>query len=267
MAEPPQAPRAPQPPASNLANWNWANILTVSRFFLAPLAFWLVLRAESDKGASWWLVIVAVAVVASDWWDGWFARKHQNESKFGAFLDPFADKVIVLGVAACFVAVGRYWWLPVALLWVRDVGISVLRVVYAKRGVSVPARLSAKWKTTLQGAALTAAALPPLKTYDELHVVLIWAAVAITLYTGLQYLKDGWPTGETAEADEGETEIGETEIGETEPGEARRAEAEKREIETGEAKRVEARKAAETAKPSETITTEPETGETQWQQT
>ena len=89
-------------------------------------------------------------------------------------LDPFADKVIVLGVAACFVAVGRYWWLPVALLWVRDVGISVLRVVYAKRGVSVPARLSAKWKTTLQGAALTAAALPPLKTYDELHVVLIW---------------------------------------------------------------------------------------------
>lgn len=196
MANPPETPRTPAPSPSN---WNWANILTISRFFLAPLAFWLVLRAESDKGASWWLVIVALAVVASDWWDGWFARKHQNESKLGAFLDPFADKVIVLGVAACFVAVGRYWWLPVALLWVRDVGISLLRVVYAKRGVSVPARLSAKWKTTLQGAALTAAALPPLKTYDELHVVLIWAAVAITLYTGLQYLKDGWPAAaETA---------------------------------------------------------------------
>ena len=197
MANPPEPPRAPTP-APTPSNWNWANILTISRFFLAPLAFWLVLRAESDKGASWWLVIVALAVVASDWWDGWFARKHQNESKLGAFLDPFADKVIVLGVAACFVAVGRYWWLPVALLWVRDVGISLLRVVYAKRGVSVPARLSAKWKTTLQGAALTAAALPPLKTYDELHVVLIWAAVAITLYTGLQYLKDGWPAAETA---------------------------------------------------------------------
>ena len=243
MAETHETPRTPQPPASNLANWNWANILTVSRFFLAPLAFWLVLRAEGDKGASWWLVIVAVAVVASDWWDGWFARKHQNESKFGAFLDPFADKVIVLGVAACFVAVGRYWWLPVALLWVRDVGISVLRVVYAKRGVSVPARLSAKWKTTLQGAALTAAALPPLKTYDELHVVLIWAAVAITLYTGLQYLKDGWPTGETAE-----DEVGETETGETERAEARTAEPEE-------------------AEPTETSTAEPETGETQWQQT
>lgn len=193
-----ETPHPPQTSASRLSNWNWANILTISRFFLAPLAFWLVLRAESDKGASWWLVIVAAAVVASDWWDGWFARKHQNESKLGAFLDPFADKVIVLGVAACFVAVERYWWLPVVLLWVRDVGISLLRVVYAKRGVSVPARLSAKWKTTLQGAALTAAALPPLKTLDELHTVLIWAAVAITLYTGALYLKDGWPAGETA---------------------------------------------------------------------
>ena len=236
MAETPQAPRTPQASASNPANWNWANILTVSRFFLAPLAFWLVLRAESDKGASWWLVIVAVAVVASDWWDGWFARKHQSESKFGAFLDPFADKVIVLGVAACFVAVGRYWWLPVALLWVRDVGISVLRVVYAKRGVSVPARLSAKWKTTLQGAALTAAALPPLKTYDELHVVLIWAAVAITLYTGLQYLKDGWPAGETekGEIKTGEARRAETEMGETEAGEARTAEAQTAEPRTAE---------------------------------
>ena len=178
--------------------WNWANILTVSRFFLAPIVFWLVLRAESDKGASWWLVITAAAVVLSDAWDGKLARKHKNESRFGAFLDPFADKVVVLGCAACFVAVGRYWWLPVALLWLRDVGISVLRVFYARRGVSAPARKSAKWKVTLQGAALTAAALPPLKTYDEIHVILIWAAVAITLYTGLLYLKDGWPAGEAA---------------------------------------------------------------------
>lgn len=165
-----------------------ANTLTASRFVLGPLAFWLVLRAEDQKGASWWLVAVAIAVVLSDLLDGWIARRHQAESKLGAFMDPFADKVVVLGVAACFVAVGRYWWLPVALLWFRDVGISVLRMIYARKDISVPASPLAKWKVTLQGAALFLAALPLLEDTTGVHVVMIWAAVGLTLVTGAQYL-------------------------------------------------------------------------------
>ncbi len=171
----------------------WPNALTISRFFMAPVVFWLVLRAEDDKGASWGLVVMACAVALSDALDGWLARHYQVESRLGAFLDPFADKVVVLGCAACFVAVGRYWWLPVALIWLRDIGMSVLRVFYARKGISLPARKLAKWKVALQGTTLTAAALLPLKDLDELHTALIWASVAITFYTGAQYVWDGRP--------------------------------------------------------------------------
>lgn len=176
------------------------NTLTVSRFFMAPVVFWLVLRAEDDKGASWGLVVMACLVALSDKLDGVLARRYQAESRLGAFLDPFADKVVVLGCAACFVAVGRYWWLPVALIWLRDISLSALRVVYARKGISLPARRLAKWKVGLQGGTLTMAALLPLKDLDALHTALIWAAAAITLYTGAQYIWDGRP--QPAEAQE-----------------------------------------------------------------
>jgi len=176
----------------------WPNALTISRFFMAPVVFWLVLRAEDDKGASWGLVVMACAVASSDALDGYLARRYQAESRLGAFLDPFADKVVVLGCAACFVAVGRYWWLPVTLIWLRDIGLSVLRVFYARKGISLPARKLAKWKVALQGTTLTVAALLPLNDLDELHTALIWAATAITLYTGVQYVWDGRPKSHDA---------------------------------------------------------------------
>ena len=176
------------------------NVLTISRVVMAPLAFWLILRDESDLGASWSLLAVACAIALTDIFDGLLARRWQSESRLGAFLDPLADKVVVLGCMACFVAVGRYWWLPVALIWLRDVGLSVLRVAYARRGISLPARRLAKWKVALQGLALMAASLLPLKDLAGLHVALIWAAVALTLYTGVQYVWDGSPKAQQAAA-------------------------------------------------------------------
>jgi CDP-diacylglycerol--glycerol-3-phosphate 3-phosphatidyltransferase len=167
-----------------------ANILTLSRILLAPPLFALILMADDTKGASWAAFAVGMFVAITDNLDGKLARRH-GTTRSGAFLDPLADKIVVLGVMICLVEVGRYWWLPVALVAVRELAVSVWRTYWARRGLAIPARRSAKHKTLVQGIALLLAVLPPLEDADTLHVVVLWIAVAFTLISGIQYAIDG----------------------------------------------------------------------------
>jgi CDP-diacylglycerol--glycerol-3-phosphate 3-phosphatidyltransferase len=167
-----------------------ANILTLSRILLAPPLFALILMAEDTKGASWAAFSVGLFVAITDNLDGKLARR-QGTTRSGAFLDPLADKIVVLGVMVCLVRVERYWWLPVALVAVRELAISVWRTYWARRGMSIPARRSAKYKTLVQGVALLLAVLPPLEDADAFLSAMLWVAVAFTLFTGAQYALDG----------------------------------------------------------------------------
>ena len=103
----------------------------------------------------------------------------------------------MIGVAVSLVAVDRYWWVPVALLTFREAVITVYRLWFARRGLAVPARKSAKWKTTVQGLALLVAVVPPLEDADLVVDVTLWVAVAFTLVTGAQYLLDGGQAAST----------------------------------------------------------------------
>jgi CDP-diacylglycerol--glycerol-3-phosphate 3-phosphatidyltransferase len=167
-----------------------ANILTLSRIVLAPPLFVLILNAEETRGASWAAFVVGFIVALSDNLDGKVARR-QGTTRSGAFLDPLADKIVVLGVMFCLVSVHRYWWLPVALVAIRELAVSVWRTYWARRGLAIPARRSAKYKTLVQGIALLLAVMPPLEDADTFHVVMLWIAVAFTLVSGLQYAIDG----------------------------------------------------------------------------
>jgi CDP-diacylglycerol--glycerol-3-phosphate 3-phosphatidyltransferase len=167
-----------------------ANILTLSRILLAPPLFAIILNAEDTRGASWAAFVVGFVVALSDNLDGKLARR-QGTTRSGAFLDPLADKIVVLGVMFCLVAVDRYWWFPVALVTVRELAVSTWRTYWARRGLAIPARRSAKYKTLVQGIALLLAVLPPLEDADTLHVVTLWTAVAFTLVSGVQYAIDG----------------------------------------------------------------------------
>lgn len=172
---------------------NPANILTISRILLAPLLFAIILSADDAYGTSWAAFAIGLFVAISDNLDGKLARR-QGTTRAGAFLDPLADKIVVLGVMVCLVRVDRYWWVPVALVAGRELGISAWRTYWARRGVSIPARRSAKYKTLVQGVALLVAVLPPLEDADALHTVLLWVAVGFTLFTGAQYALDGQKT-------------------------------------------------------------------------
>ena len=88
-------------------------------------------------------------------------------------------------------AVERFWWVPVALITVREIVITVFRSYWLRKGRAVPARTLGKYKSLFQGLALVAAVFPPWEEQDLVVGALLWAAVAFTLYSGALYLLDG----------------------------------------------------------------------------
>lgn len=191
---------------------NPANLVTVGRLAISPLLFWLILDAPDGSGASWWGFAVGMVLGASDAWDGRLARNSGRQTRLGAFLDPLADKVMVLGAMFCFASLGRFGWVPVGLITAREAAISVYRIGIARSGLVLPARYSAKWKTIVQGLPLTAAILPPLVGVGVIVPLLLWIAVAMTYLTGFQYLLDvraAGSGGETLKSPVGEHPVGE----------------------------------------------------------
>jgi CDP-diacylglycerol--glycerol-3-phosphate 3-phosphatidyltransferase len=163
-----------------------ANVLTISRLALSPALFLLILRHESS-----WLTVGVWAVLAStDGLDGWLARRF-GTTRSGAFLDPLADKALVLGAMVALVLTGTFWVVPVGLIMVREVAISLFRSLLARQGLAVPARPLAKAKTFVQALAVGAALLPWTADYPMVAVSLLWFAVVLTLVSGAQYLIDG----------------------------------------------------------------------------
>lgn len=163
-----------------------ANGLTVLRLLLVPL---LVVRILSE-GATWWNFALWTVLATTDGVDGWLARRH-GTTRSGAFLDPLADKVLVLGAMVALVAVGSFWWVPVAVIAARELAVSLWRVALGRRGVVVAARRSGKVKTTVQGLAVGAALLPPLALMGWLATTLLWVSVVLTVTSGVQYARDG----------------------------------------------------------------------------
>ncbi len=163
-----------------------ANGITVLRLLATPVVIALIML----WGASWFTFVFGGLLALSDGIDGWLARK-QGTTRSGAFLDPLADKVVVLGALVALVAKGIVWWLPVAVIAVREVAMSVYRSVVGRHGISIPARNSAKLKTLTQDIAIGMCLAPPLADHHSLLSAGIWVAAALTVFTGAQYFVDG----------------------------------------------------------------------------
>jgi CDP-diacylglycerol--glycerol-3-phosphate 3-phosphatidyltransferase len=163
-----------------------ANAVTIFRLVASPFLLLLML-GETE---SWPALVLWIALAATDGVDGYLARR-QGTTRSGAFLDPLADKVLVVGALVTLVAVGRFDWVPVALILVREVAISAYRARLGRQGVSVPARTLAKVKTVVQAVAVGVALFPPAEDAPWAADGLLWAAVVLTLVTGAQYLLSG----------------------------------------------------------------------------
>jgi CDP-diacylglycerol--glycerol-3-phosphate 3-phosphatidyltransferase len=161
----------------------WANAVTVARVLVAPILFVMI---TGDDG-SWAALVVWFALCASDGVDGWLARRH-GITRSGAFLDPLADKVLVLGAMFTLVRYDVFWIVPVLIIAGREIVISVYRTVAGRQGVSVPAKRLAKAKTLCQQLAVGIALCPPLAHTRWLYNTFLWVAVVLTVFTGAQYL-------------------------------------------------------------------------------
>lgn len=163
-----------------------ANGITVVRLLATPVVILLIML----WGASWFTFVFGGLLAMSDGIDGWLARK-QGTTRSGAFLDPLADKVVVLGALSALVAKGIIWWLPVVVIAVREVAMSVYRAVAGRHGISIPARNSAKLKTLVQDIAIGMCLAPPLAGHRGILDAAMWVAAFLTVFTGAQYFVDG----------------------------------------------------------------------------
>lgn len=163
-----------------------ANLITIVRLVLSPLAFWLIIDSETG----WGLFVLWFAITVSDSLDGYLARR-QGTTRSGAFLDPLADKVLALGGLWAMFFAGRFWWLPVLLITLREALVSVFRSYWARRGLAVQASNVAKAKTFLQFSSVTLVVLPLTNPYPWIADVCLWAAVAVAWVSAAQYFQAG----------------------------------------------------------------------------
>lgn len=170
---------------------NLPTFLTLFRVVLIPffiLSFYIPFEWTN-------LVTTAIFFIASitDWFDGYLARRWKQTTRFGAFLDPVADKVIV---AAALVLVAEYyhiWWitLPTIVIISREIIVSALREWMAEIGSRTKVAVSwiGKIKTTAQMFALGGLLWRYNSVMEIAAIVLLYIAAILTLWSMVQYLK------------------------------------------------------------------------------
>ncbi|ARU15756.1 CDP-diacylglycerol--glycerol-3-phosphate 3-phosphatidyltransferase [Croceicoccus marinus] len=178
------------------------NLLTLSRIFAVPLLVGFLWWPDWALGHAIAFVLYSLAGI-TDYFDGALARSSGRVSRLGVFLDPIADKLMIAAVILVLAAkgglsgpyVGDLHALAGLVILLREIAVSGLREFLAGVQVSVPVSKLAKWKTTVQivslGALILAGALPDMEWIRLTGLVCLWAAAALTVVTGWDYLRIG----------------------------------------------------------------------------
>ena len=172
----------PEPSALNIAN-----AFTMLRALLVPVIAVFVF-ADGDV-ARWWAFGIFVFAALTDSIDGWVARKLIGVTRWGQLADPIADKALIIGSLGVLAINDELPWLAVAIIMVREIAVTALRVVLVRRGVVMPAGRFGKAKTVSQVVAVTLYLLPvwpPALAYWALLI-----AVVLTVASGIDYALRG----------------------------------------------------------------------------
>jgi len=174
--------------------FNLPNILTISRILVIPAVFATVYW-ENNIGNVTACVLFALAAI-TDFFDGYLARSMNKLSKFGRFLDPIADKLLVASVLLILAYSQRlsdYGLIPAVIIMCREILVSGLREFLAEINVGMPVTKLAKWKTTFQLIALPILLLGTTgwEYFPYLGEAFLWLAAILTVITGYDYMKSG----------------------------------------------------------------------------
>ena len=175
------------------------NLITLLRIFLVPTIAIILWQKQSHNLAilAFSLFIIAAA---SDWLDGYLARRLNITSSLGRMLDPIADKLLV---AVCILSLAtqrgadKLFLLPALVIIFREFMVSGLREHLAANNISVFVSNAAKWKTAVQmtaiGFFIASPIIPDITNHvDNIGLGLFWLSAILTLKTGIDYFRAGW---------------------------------------------------------------------------
>src|SRR6201993_1363855 len=153
----------------------------------------------SGDYARWFACALFSAAGVTDWLDGHMARRWEQQSEIGRFLDPIADKLLVSATLFMLTAFGRLSaeaLLPALVILCREILVSGLREYLAGLRVGMPVSRLAKWKTVIQmvaiGVLIVGDAGPKFLPVAAIGEMLLWIAALLTLVTGYDYLRAGF---------------------------------------------------------------------------
>lgn len=172
------------------------NLLTLARVAIIPVI--VALLYVPVDWARWTALIIYILAALTDWLDGYLARKRNETSPLGRFLDPIADKLLVTAVVVILIAngsIGEVTAIPALVILCREILVSGLREYLAEMRIGMPVSRLAKWKTAAQMLAVALLILGPAAPYGLSVLlpgkILLWVAGVLTAVTGYDYMVVG----------------------------------------------------------------------------
>ncbi|MCI6906987.1 MAG: CDP-diacylglycerol--glycerol-3-phosphate 3-phosphatidyltransferase [Succinatimonas sp.] len=183
---------------------NLPNVLTLIRLGLIPV-FIILFYLPSDR-SNFYAAIIFIVAALTDLLDGYLARKLKLTTKFGAFLDPVADKIIVCTALVLIVEhyalyrdplypeIGKFITIPAMIIVAREITVSALREWMAELGKRANVAVSwiGKWKTTIQLTAIAGLIWRHSEPVIYASVALLLLATVLTIWSMVMYLKAAW---------------------------------------------------------------------------
>ena len=176
---------------------NLANAITIARILLIPVFLVLLLSGIPQPYNDIAAAAVFILAAATDKLDGYVARRSKSVTTLGQFLDPLADKLLIAAALIALVSMSRVPAWVATVIIVREIAVSVLRIVGVSQGVSIPADRYGKLKTVLQIVYVVYVLVPTADVADRLNVAawvpelindcLIAVVVVVTLWSGIRY--------------------------------------------------------------------------------
>lgn len=180
--------------ADVVANINLPNLLTTIRILLIPVFVGLFSNPTPDRSLAAAVVFVIAAV--TDLLDGYLARRRAQITRLGRLLDPIADKLLVLSGLILLVQFDRVAAIVAILIIAREVAVTGIRAIAATQGLILEAETTGKYKMVAQVVAIVflvlEGILPPSVHPHEIGTLLLYVALALTLYSGGRYIINFW---------------------------------------------------------------------------
>ncbi len=176
---------------------NLPNLLTLTRFFLTCI--FIILVQQGAEGSGWAMLIFLIAV-ATDFMDGYIARKYDLITPFGKLMDPVADKFLTLAAFFMLAFEGLFPLWMVVVIAVREMLVTASRVQYMTRGQVIPAEQTGKIKTVVQMTTIVVALVYRMALawpdsffkfyWQGMIFLLIIFSVILTVWSGVEYFRN-----------------------------------------------------------------------------